>query len=168
MRVEIVIDGFAQAQRPPQAAIVPPLPPALRKRHHVMVHTPAEVRKWQITAKSLAIEQMKGHNPMVGMLDVNIRVYLPVPLAMSKKKQALALSGAIRPITRPDCDNYSKSICDSLNQVAWRDDAQIVQLSVGKWYSLKPRVEIEVREIAYPLEALPVMETGVLFDGDKP
>jgi len=131
---------------------------ALRKRHHVSMYTPAEVRKWQITAKQLAITQMKGKPPLAGMLEVDIRVYLPVPKSMSKAKQAWALNGTIRPTTRPDADNYSKSICDSLTGVAWLDDAQIVQLNIGKWYSERPRVEIEVNERAYPLAAQPAIE----------
>jgi len=164
--LKIVIDGFAQAQRPPQAAIVPPLPPSMRKRHHVAMYTPADVRKWQVEAKFLATEQMQGKTPQAGMLEVDLRVYLPLPKSMPNKKRSWALSGAVRPITRPDCDNYAKSVCDSMSGVLWLDDAQIVQLNIGKWYSEKPRVEIEVRERAYPSGA-PETITGDLFEDGK-
>jgi Holliday junction resolvase RusA-like endonuclease len=93
---------------------------------------------------------MDGRQPYMGMLEVTVRVYLPVPRSMSKRNAAFALAGAIRPVTRPDCDNYSKSILDALTGLAWVDDSQIVQLNIGKFYSEKPRVEIEVMERAFP------------------
>ena len=114
------------------------------------MHSPAEVRKWQVAAKFAASHQMNGQAPFVGMLEVVIRIYLPPPKSMPKKNLVLALSGALRPITRPDLDNYSKAIMDSLTGVAWLDDAQVVDLHLSKLYSEKPRVEIEVRERLYP------------------
>ncbi len=48
-----------------------------------------------------------------------------------------------------DVDNYSKSILDGLNGVAYEDDDQVVELQVRK-YKVKrkdeERVEIEIRE----------------------
>jgi Holliday junction resolvase RusA-like endonuclease len=165
--IQIVIDGFAQAQRAPQGVIVPPLPPALRRRHSVVMYSPAEVRKWQAEARYLAQQHMKDQNPLKGMLLVDIRVYLAPPVAMSKKKRALALTGLIHPITRPDCDNYAKSVLDSLNGICWLDDAQIVHLTVSKHFSEKPRVEIDITERAYPQDAVTTTDdsSGSLFDG---
>lgn len=162
--IEIVIDGFVQAQRAPQGVIIPPLPPAFRKRHSVRMYTPAEVKTWQTTARVIAAEKMKGQNPMKGMLLVDIRVFLPVPQSMPKKKLVLALRGQIRPTTRPDCDNYAKSILDAFNQIVWMDDSQICTLVVTKWYAEKPRVEVTVTEIPYPTSPMAEMtETGELF-----
>lgn len=136
--------------RAPQGVITPPLPKPMRDKFYVKMYSPAEVKKWQHDAKRLAIEQMKGRAPLSGMLNVTVRVYLPVPKSLSRKKSELALAGALRPITRPDVDNYSKTICDSMTGVLWLDDAQIVTLHIGKWYGEKPRVEIEVIELAFP------------------
>ena len=162
--IQIVIDGFAVAQRAPQGVIVPPLPPALRKRHSVRMYSPAEVRKWQLEARAIASEYMKGQNPLKGMLVVDISVYLAPPLSMPKKKLALALTGLIHPITRPDCDNYAKAVLDALNGIVWLDDAQIIHLTVSKHFAEKPRVQIDVAERAYPETfARPADETGNLF-----
>lgn len=162
--IEIVIDGFVQPQRPPQGVIIPPLPPSLRGRHSVRMYTPAEVKKWQTTARVIAAEKMKGQNPLKGMLLVQIQVYLGPPTSFSKKKLLMALRGQIRPTTRPDCDNYAKSILDAFNQIVWMDDSQIVTLVITKWYGEKPRVEVTVTEIPYPTEPLAaVEESGELF-----
>lgn len=161
--ITITIDGFVQAMKSPQGVITPPLPKSMRDKFYVKMYSPAEVKKWQHDAKRLAIEQMKGKVPFAGMLEVTIRVYLPVPKSMSKRKQALALAEALRPITRPDCDNYAKSILDSMSGVLFLDDAQIVTLHVGKFYAEKPRVEIAVIELAYPTGTVEVADQPPLF-----
>lgn len=152
MNIQIIIDGFAQAQRSPQGVIVPPLPPALRRNHSVRMYSPAEVRKWQAEAKFLAAKVMADKNPLKGALIVDIGVYLAPPTSMSKRKLDLALGGQIRPTTRPDCDNYAKSTLDALNQIVWIDDSQIVTLTISKWYAEKPRVVVQVNEIPWPTD----------------
>jgi len=165
--LQIVINGFAQPQRAPQGAIVPPLPPGLRNRHHVQMHTPAEVRRWQVFAKHEASEQMKGKNLYLGALGVIIKVYLPVPSSMSQKKTAQALAGQLAPTTRPDLDNYCKSVLDALSGVVWVDDSQVVELHMAKLYSEKPRVEITVSEMG-AAKAVEWVDQPTLFrDHDK-
>lgn len=47
---------------------------------------------------------------------------------------------------KPDLSNLIKLIEDALNKVAYRDDSQIFRYDdPGKYYSLRPRLEIEVR-----------------------
>ena len=58
------------------------------------------------------------------------------------------LEHKIRPTKKPDWDNIGKIICDSLNQIAYRDDAQIVDSQVRKFYSENPRVEVIIKEVA--------------------
>lgn len=145
--IRIIIDGFAQAQRAPSAVIIPPLPKEIQRRHHIQMYTPADVRKWQNDFKHEAREQMKDRTPVSGALAVNISIMLPVPKSMSAKKAALALEGRLRPITRPDADNYCKAIADCLNGVAWLDDSQIVDLFVSKSYAAKPSVMVEIIEL---------------------
>jgi Holliday junction resolvase RusA-like endonuclease len=148
--IEIVIDGFCQPMQAPQGVIAPPLPPSMRNRHFVRMYKPQEIAKWQLFAKHEAVKQMKDRTPFKGMLSVVINVYLAVPKYLSKQKTRWALSGTLRPVTRPDCDNYSKSICDSMTGVLWLDDAQIVSLCVQKWYGQKPCVMIVVNELPAP------------------
>ena len=53
----------------------------------------------------------------------------------------------IMPTKRPDVDNVIKCVADGLNGIAWRDDSQIVSVLANKFYSTRPRVEIEITEV---------------------
>ena len=57
------------------------------------------------------------------------------------------LENIIRPIKKPDMDNVIKMVADALNQVAYKDDTQIVDCQVRKFYSEEPRVEVIIREV---------------------
>ena len=46
-----------------------------------------------------------------------------------------------------DCDNLAKIILDSLNGIAYKDDAQVCELLVSKYYGDEPRVEVKLYEI---------------------
>lgn len=56
------------------------------------------------------------------------------------------LDGQIRPTKKPDSDNILKAVADALNQVAYRDDKQIVDTQVRKFYSETPRTVISIRK----------------------
>lgn len=80
-------------------------------------------------------------------LEMVIDAYYEIPKSASKKKKELMMSGTIRPKKAPDADNIIKSVADSINNVAYRDDAQIVDCRCRKYYSDEPRVEVTIKEI---------------------
>lgn len=73
---------------------------------------------------------------------VRIIAYYGIPASTSKKKRRDMESGLLRPMKKPDADNILKIVCDALNSIAYRDDAQIVDAQVSKYYSIQPRVEV--------------------------
>ena len=75
---------------------------------------------------------------------VTIRAYFGIPKRASKKNRALMLDRKIRPTKKPDADNIAKIILDSLNGLAFTDDAQITGLLVTKEYAESPRVIVEI------------------------
>lgn len=79
-------------------------------------------------------------------IDLRIRAYYSIPASASKKKQKQMEDGQIRPTKKPDWDNIGKIIADSLNQIAYRDDTQIVDAQVRKFYSNNPRVEVTMQD----------------------
>lgn len=85
--------------------------------------------------------------PLDGPLKVHLKFYRHIQKSISKKEHALRASGAHRPTVKPDVDNYIKSTLDGLNGLLWADDNQIVDLVASKFYSDRPRVEIEVEEL---------------------
>jgi len=76
-----------------------------------------------------------------------VKVYKPMLKKFSKKKLAEAEEGTLRLVTKPDVDNYVKGIKDALNKVIWNDDSQVVDLTVSKFYSESPRVEVLVEKL---------------------
>lgn len=90
------------------------------------------------------------HRPpalLEGPLLLEVKVFKPTLKSFSKKKAAAAESGVLRPVTKPDVDNYVKGIKDALKQIIWNDDSQVVDLHVSKWYSQTPRIEVTVSEV---------------------
>ena len=81
------------------------------------------------------------------MLDVRVMAYYTIPKSISKKKRQAMLDHKVRPTKKPDFDNIGKVICDSLNGIAYRDDAQIVDAQVRKFYSDTPRVVVIITDI---------------------
>lgn len=82
-------------------------------------------------------------------LSITIKAYFEIPKSFSKLKAQKALSGELRPMTKPDYDNIAKIVTDALNTVAYADDKQIVKADISKYYSDRPRVEIEIDEIKF-------------------
>ena len=81
------------------------------------------------------------------MLDMRIKAFYKIAKSTSKKKAELMKKGLLRPTKKPDIDNVVKIIADSLNDIAYHDDTQIVDLMCRKFYSDNPRVEVLIREI---------------------
>ena len=79
-----------------------------------------------------------------GPVVVEINAYYPIPSRWSKKQRLKALAGVIQPEVKPDWDNVGKIVCDALNGLAWRDDAQIVGAQVWKRYAEKGHVVVSI------------------------
>ena len=112
-------------------------------------YTPKETVSYENLVKTSYSDIARGRKFQDdAMLDVRIIAYYPVPKSVSKKKRKEMLEHKIRPTKKPDWDNIGKIICDSLNQIAYRDDAQIVDSQVRKFYSENARVEVIIKEVA--------------------
>ena len=82
-------------------------------------------------------------------LRVRIKAVYGIPRSDSGLTAARKASGEIRPTKKPDADNVEKIVLDAINGIAWRDDAQVVDLRTTKVYGAVPRVEVEIDEIRY-------------------
>ena len=111
-----------------------------------IAYTPKKTRDYENKLAFLAAEVMKDSPLLEGPLWVCVRVSVSIPESWSKKKRALALAGEIKPIGRPDLDNYIK-ILDALNGIVWKDDSQIVEISAFKYYGEKPRLFLDIDSV---------------------
>ena len=66
---------------------------------------------------------------------LKIDIYFSIPKSYSKGKRLAAECNLIRPTKKPDIDNVVKSVLDALNGVAYKDDTQVTELSVRKWWT---------------------------------
>ena len=110
-------------------------------------YTPAKTVKYEKLVQLEYNSQAGGKcfNDNV-LLEMRVYAYYTIPKNTPQWKIPLMLSGAIRPLKKPDWDNVGKTIADSLNKIAYHDDAQIVDGMVRKFYSDNPRVEVKICE----------------------
>ena len=115
---------------------------------HAVAYDPEKSRNYKAYVKLLATQAMKeqGFEMIEGPCSLDILAFFEVPKSKSKKFKERALEGLERPTKKPDADNIVKAILDALNKLAYKDDSSIVYLSVGKYYSDVPRVEVILRE----------------------
>lgn len=114
---------------------------------YVKTYTPKETANYETLVKLEYRGQCNDFMFGDGIpLDVRITAYYSIPKNTSKKKAKLMEERKIRPMKKPDFDNIGKIVCDSLNGIAYRDDSQIVDAMVRKFYSTNPRVVVTIQE----------------------
>ena len=134
--ISFVVYGEPVAQGRPRFA---------HRGNFVTTYDPAKSREYKDTVYSVAV-QHRPEKPLEGPLEMRIIAFKAIPKSFSRKKAMEAVDGIIRPVTKPDLDNYAKGVKDALKGVIWVDDSQVVRLVIEKRYSAQPRMEIEVGE----------------------
>lgn len=110
--------------------------------------TPKDTANYETLVRMEYMAQCQGFKfPDNAMLDMRIIAYYSIPKSQTKKNKERMKRQLLRPTKKPDMDNVVKIIADSLNQVAYHDDTQIVDCQCRKFYSENPRVEVIIREI---------------------
>lgn len=79
-------------------------------------------------------------------LRLDIVAYYGIPQSASKKKQDAMVRALLRPTKKPDYDNVQKIVGDALNKVAYKDDSQIVDSRVQKFWSYTPKIFVTIQE----------------------
>ena len=82
-----------------------------------------------------------------GYVKLKLDLYYSIAKSDSKKKKLMKLNNEIRPNKKPDIDNVVKLVADALNEVAYKDDTQIIELECRKFYSDIPRIEITIEDL---------------------
>src|SRR5690625_3135861 len=135
MITEFTIPGQAVPQGRPRARII-----GRGQNRKVMMYDPKESKEYKDYVALIA----KQYAPKIqyeGELSVNLDIYRQIPKSTSKRKRELYNARLIRPTVKPDVTNYAKAIEDALNGIIYKDDSQIVDLKISKYYSDNTRVE---------------------------
>ena len=110
-------------------------------------YTPAETVQYENLVRIEYRRQCGDYRfPDDAALDMRIMAYYAIPKSASKKKRQEMLEHRIRPLKKVDCDNAVKIVADSLNMIAYRDDVQIVDCQIRKFYSSEPRIVVTIQE----------------------
>ena len=107
-------------------------------------YTDSKTRAYEAAIKAAGEAAMAGREPFYGPVVLKVRVRRPILKSATKAQKALMLLDRIRPVSKPDWDNYGKAVCDALNGVAYYDDAQVVHGSVTKIYAEEPGIDIVI------------------------
>lgn len=113
---------------------------------HARAYDPAKSKSFKQYVKLVA-SQNRPPELLTGPIQMDVKIYKGTLKSFSKKKAEQAEKGELRPLTKPDVDNYVKGIKDALKSVVWKDDSQVVDLHISKWYSATPRIEITIEEM---------------------
>ena len=108
--------------------------------------TPERTAMYENWVKSVYINRA-GDKLLYGPIRATIEAYYGIPKSKSKKAKELMSNQVIRPTKKPDADNIAKAILDSLNGIAYKDDSQVVELIVIKYYAENGFVKVTLEEL---------------------
>ncbi|MDX5300155.1 MAG: RusA family crossover junction endodeoxyribonuclease [Gammaproteobacteria bacterium] len=121
---------------------------------HARMFTPAKTVAYEgliAQVAQQAMAQAGASGLITGPVMLEMIMHHGIPTGWSQKRRSAALDGCVMPTVKCDADNCLKAICDALNGVVWRDDTQVVNVSLVKRYASIPGVHVRI----VPLDAEP-------------
>lgn len=110
-------------------------------------YTPTKTVNYETLVKWTFINKFKNFKPFENRVKAKIIAIFEVPKSYSNKKRVMLLNTKYSYTHKPDTDNIAKIILDSLNTLAYKDDAQISRLEVIKTYGEQEKVVVELEEV---------------------
>lgn len=98
-----------------------------------------------------AYKDFGGEPIFKGPVRVEMEIRHPIRASWTKAKKAAAVAGHIAPTLKPDPDNVAKIWFDAFNDCMWKDDTQVIRMTVDRTFSEDPSVLVRV----IPLDLLP-------------
>ena len=135
--VTFKVDGKPQGKGRPRFA---------RRGKFVTTYTDDKTKTYENKIRDIAMVAMGASKPLTTPLEAFIYISYPVPASYSKSRTKDCLEGIERPTKKPDIDNVVKAFLDSMNEIIYVDDTQVVELHSTKVYG-EPFVEVIIKEI---------------------
>ncbi len=109
-------------------------------------YTDSETRAYEKKIMDCYRQQLRDYCwPDSAYIAVKVTAVYPIPKSVTKASLAAIEDGRILPRRKPDIDNVIKAVLDSLNGIAYRDDAQVVSVYGQKVYGHEPKLIIELK-----------------------
>lgn len=134
MKINFTIDGEPIGKERPRMN-------SITKR----TYTPNKTKNYEDYIKYLY--QSKVRYYFDGYIKMTLRCYYSITKSNSKKVKEQKRNNVLRPSKKPDIDNVIKVVADSLNEIAYKDDTQIVEVVASKYYSDRPRIEVILEDV---------------------
>lgn len=138
-KVEFIIPGEPRGKQRPRV---------VKRGKFSTTYTPEETVAYENLIKVEYERQAERYKFSNGtFIEMRIEAYYGIPRSISKKRRHAMLAGDIRPIKKVDADNLAKVCADSLVNIAYKDDTQIVVMKIYKYYSDDPCVKVTITEL---------------------
>ena len=111
-----------------------------------VVYTPTRTKDYESLVEQYFLLKYPRFKALEGRIKINIIAYFSIPKTTKKADINEMLENDISPTKKPDIDNIVKSILDSMNKFAFKDDNQITKLEVEKKYSIEDKVYVKIEE----------------------
>ena len=109
-------------------------------------YTPQKTVNYENEIADKAKQAMGSSEPLETPVAVYVYADYAIPSSYSNKLREACLNGFERPTKKPDADNICKAVCDALNKIVYKDDAQVVSLHFTKRYNSVAGIQVLVRE----------------------
>lgn len=109
-------------------------------------YTPEKTVAYESLVALAAHDAMDGEKLIEGPVGIVLTAVFQIPASWSQKRKKEAMESRVWHTSRPDGDNIIK-VCDALNGIVWRDDAQIGRCSFAKYYGDTPGLHIFVESL---------------------
>ena len=138
--IHFKIEGRAQPQGRPRA---------VRMGAGVRMYDPPKSKAYKQMVAAVVRSHMNinGIQTITAPIAVHLNFYFTPPKSYSKKRiQAIEAKEELF-TKKPDLDNLAKSILDACNNLLFKDDSQIIGLTIGKHYGHEDYVDVKVQII---------------------
>lgn len=110
----------------------------------IHVYSPGAAQNHEYMRRLVDSEIIELNHLICTPCDVHFKAFFPTPKSYNKIETFMAEMGLNRAIVKPDWDNIGKLYSDMYNSNIWIDDALTIRGVVDKFYSILPRVEIDL------------------------
>lgn len=93
----------------------------------IVAYTPSKTKVYEQTVRAAFLKELEKNESEIDLAAAKkLSIYFWLKRPKSSKRKY--------PTVKPDIDNLIKSVLDALNGIAYRDDAQIIDISASKTY----------------------------------
>lgn len=117
---------------------------AISNPGYIHVYSPDASYNHQYMKRIIGDELINIQQLICTPCDVEYRAYFPTPKNYNRIETFMAEIGLSRPLVKPDFDNIEKVYADMYNSNVWLDDILTIRGCIDKFYSILPRVEIDL------------------------